>query len=258
MIESGSRLTERCAAISCFLACRSKADRARASMLCARARAGFSSIAWRSERMRPREISRVHLDDAERRRAHRRARDRARGLAGRPPGAASSRPRPAAPSLASREGCGNRRAPTTPRRSRIEFERPLRMAEARARRLRAIRRHRECRPLRILEMRLRVHHVTARELVDLGRASAEPRSRAPPLRPASLCRPSTSSRSSIVAIGPERLVACARRPAGADSRTRFADEQRGAFEDRLHVQLPGDLRERQRDPLVLHRGRFGR
>ena len=98
-------------------------------MLCARARAGFSSTAWRSELDAPLHISRVHLDDAD---GHVRIGEGGIEFEGSPGG------RRGLPS-----GLGRRRHPSRrakdvaigerrPRRGEvgIDFERPLRVTEA--------------------------------------------------------------------------------------------------------------------------------
>ena len=128
MTASGSRLTDVCAATSAS-SCRSKEESARASMLCARASAGFSSMAWRSERMPPCRspvcIWTTPMD------TWASARE-----------GSSSRARRAA-AVASRRGLGRRRHPSRrandvaigerrPRRGelRIDVERPLHVTEA--------------------------------------------------------------------------------------------------------------------------------
>jgi hypothetical protein len=56
----------------------------------------------------------------------------------------------------------------------------------------------------------------------------------------------------IVPLGPQCFIRT-RRDELQGHADAFADEQRGAFEHRVHVQLAGDFRERFRDALVRHR-----
>ena len=102
-------------------------------------------------------------------------------------------------------------------------------------------------------MRLRVHHVTARELRDLGRGQLH-RDLVGDLFSELALQAEDVFELSVVPIGPERFVRARGDQLDIQPHTP-ADEMRGAFENRLHVQLPGDLRERQRGPLVVHRGR---
>ena len=103
-------------------------------------------------------------------------------------------------------------------------------------------------------MRLRVHHVTAaRELGDLGRGQLHRYLAGDRFSELAL-QAEDVFELSVVPIGPERFVGPRGDELDAQPHTP-ADEMRGAFENRVHVQLPGDLRERQRGPLVVHRGR---
>ena len=102
-------------------------------------------------------------------------------------------------------------------------------------------------------MRLRVHHVTARELRDLGRGQLH-RYLVGDFFSELALQAEDVFELSVVPIGPERFVRARSDQLDIQPHTP-ADEMRGAFENRLHVQLPGDLRERQRGPLVVHRGR---
>src|SRR6478672_4291072 len=97
--------------------------------------------------------------------------------------------------------------------------------------------------LEIFEMRLRVHHVTAGELCDLGRGQLH----------RDLSRDAFSERTlkvqdvfelSIVPLGPEGFVRARGNELDAEPHA-FADEMGGTLENRLHVQLPGNVRERQ-------------
>ena len=102
-------------------------------------------------------------------------------------------------------------------------------------------------------MRLGVHHVTSRELCDLGRGQLH-RDLAGNLFSELALQVQDVFELSIVPLGPERFVRARGNELDVQPHA-SADEMRGALENRLHVQLPGDLRERQRGPLVLHRGR---
>ena len=158
MTASGSRRTDACAAASAS-SCRSNEESTRASMLCAMASAGFSSMAWRNERMAscrsPVCIWTTPMDTWAS--ASEGSSSRARRAA-----VASVPPRPEAPSLASRESCGNRRVPTTPRRTPDRCRAPA--ARPRPSSTPSNRSTPRGMPsLEIFEMRVRVHDVTARE-----------------------------------------------------------------------------------------------
>jgi hypothetical protein len=106
--------------------------------------------------------------------------------------------------------------------------------------------------LEIFEMRLRVHHVTARELRRLGRGQLHRDLVGDLFRQLAL-QGEDIFELSVISIRPQRFVGARRDELDIQPHAP-ADEMCGAFENRLHAQLPGDLRKRQRRPLVVHRG----
>jgi hypothetical protein len=107
--------------------------------------------------------------------------------------------------------------------------------------------------LEIFEMRLGVYHVTAGELCDLGRGQLHRDLSRDPFSEFTL-QVQYVFELSIVPLGPEGFVRARGNELHAQPHA-FADEMGGALENRLHVQLPGNVRERQRGALVFHRGR---